>query len=95
MKSGIVLIPFVDGKTGNAYKVNDNFKAQKKRFEELLKAGLISDGKEVEEVSEEESEEIETTEEVQNEESVEEESEGESVEPEKGEEESEEESDAE
>lgn len=95
MKTGIVIVPFVDGKTGNTYKVNDNFKAQKKRFEELLKAGLISDGKEVEEVSEEESEEIETTEEVQNEESVEEESEGESVEPEKGEEESEEESDAE
>lgn len=47
MKSGIVLIPFVDGKTGNAYKVNDDFKANKKRFEELLKSGLISDGKEV------------------------------------------------
>ena len=80
MKSGIVLIPFVDGKTGNAYKVNDDFKANKKRFEELLKAGLISDGKEVEEVSEEE-----TTEDVQNDESVEEETE-ESVEPENGEE---------
>ena len=87
MKSGIVLIPFVDRKTGNAYKVNDDFKANKKRFEELLKAGLISDGKEV---SEEE-----TTEEVQNEETVEEESEEESVEPENGEEVSEEESDAE
>ena len=95
MKTGIVIVPFVDGKTGNAYQINNDFKANKKRFEELLKAGLISDGKEVEEVSEEESEEIETTEEVQNEESVEEESEGESVEPEKGEEESEEESDAE
>ena len=55
MKSGIVLIPFVDGKTGNAYKVNDDFKANKKRFEELLKAGLISDGKEV---SEEGTEEV-------------------------------------
>lgn len=75
MKSGIVLIPFVDGKTGTAYKVNDDFKANKKRFEELLKAGLISDGKEV---SEEEIEE------VQNEETVEEETEDESVEPENG-----------
>lgn len=75
MKSGIVLIPFVDGKTGTAYKVNDNFKANKKRFEELLKAGLISDGKEVSE---------EETEEVQNEETVEEETEDESVEPENG-----------
>ena len=92
MKSGIVLIPFVDGKTGNAYQINNDFKANKKRFEELLKAGLISDGKEVEEVSEEESE---STEEVQNEETVEEESEEESVEPENGEEVSEEESDAE
>lgn len=55
MKSGIVLIPFVDGKTGTAYKVNNDFKANKKRFEELLKAGLISDGKEV---SEEETEEV-------------------------------------
>ena len=55
MKSGIVLIPFVDGKTGNAYQINDDFKANKKRFEELLKAGLISDGKEV---SEEETEEV-------------------------------------
>lgn len=87
MKSGIVLIPFVDGKTGTAYQINDDFKANKKRFDELLKAGLISDGKEV---SEEE-----TTEEVQNEETVEEESEEESVEPENGEEVSEEESDAE
>lgn len=76
MKSGIVLIPFVDGKTGNAYQINDDFKANKKRFEELLKAGLISDGKEVSE---------EETEEVQNEETVEEETE-ESVEPENGEE---------
>lgn len=75
MKSGIVLIPFVDGKTGNAYKVNDDFKANKKRFEELLKAGLISDGKEVPEKE---------TEEVQNEETVEEETEDESVEPENG-----------
>ena len=90
MKSGIVLIPFVDGKTGTAYKINDDFKANKKRFDELLKAGLISDGKEVEEVSEEE-----ITEEIQNEEPVEEESEEESVEPENGEEVSEEESDAE
>ena len=87
MKSGIVLIPFVDKKTGTAYQINDDFKANKKRFDELLKAGLISDGKEV---SEEE-----TTEEVQNEETVEEESEEESVEPENGEEVSEEESDAE
>ena len=87
MKSGIVLIPFVDGKTGTAYQINDDFKANKKRFDELLKAGLISDGKEV---SEEE-----TTEEVQNEGTVEEESEEESVEPENGEEVSEEESDAE
>lgn len=47
MKSGIVIVPFVDGKTGNAYQINDDFKANKKRFEELLKAGLISDGKEV------------------------------------------------
>lgn len=85
MKSGIVLIPFVDGKTGTAYQINDDFKANKKRFDELLKAGLISDGKEVEEV----------TEEIQNEEPVEEESEEESVEPENGEEVSEEESDAE
>lgn len=92
MKTGIVIVPFVDGKTGNAYQINDDFKANKKRFEELLKAGLISDGKEVEEVSEEESE---STEEVQNEETVEEESEEESVEPENGEEVSEEESDAE
>lgn len=92
MKSGIVLIPFVDGKTGTAYKINDDFKANKKRFDELLKAGLISDGKEVEEVSEEESE---VTEEIQNEEPVEEVSEEESVEPENGEEVSEEESDAE
>lgn len=92
MKSGIVLIPFVDGKTGTAYKINDDFKANKKRFDELLKAGLISDGKEVEEVSEEETE---VTEEIQNEEPVEEESEEESVEPENGEEVSEEESDAE
>lgn len=84
MKSGIVLIPFVDGKTGNAYQINDDFKANKKRFEELLKAGLISDDKEVEEVSEEE-----TIEDVQNDESVEEETE-ESVEPENGEEVSEE-----
>lgn len=75
MKSGIVLIPFVDGKTGNAYQINNDFKANKKRFEELLKAGLISDGKEV---SEEEIEE------VQNEETVEEETEDESVEPENG-----------
>ena len=90
MKTGIVIVPFVDGKTGNAYQINDDFKANKKRFEELLEAGLISDGKEVEEVSEEE-----TTEEVQNEETVEEESEEESVEPENGEEVSEEESDAE
>lgn len=75
MKSGIVLVPFVDGKTGTAYKVNDDFKANKKRFEELLKAGLISDGKEVSE---------EETEEVQNEETVEEETEDESVEPENG-----------
>ena len=75
MKTGIVIVPFVDGKTGNAYQINDDFKANKKRFEELLKAGLISDGKEVEEVSEEESE---STEEVQNEETVEEESEEES-----------------
>ena len=82
MKSGIVLIPFVDGKTGNAYKVNDDFKVNKKRFEELLKAGLISDGKEVSE---------EETEEVQNEETVEEETEEESVEPENGKEVSEEE----
>ena len=87
MKSGIVLIPFVDGKTGTAYQINDDFKANKKRFDELLKAGLISDGKEVYEE--------ETTEEVQNEETVEEESEEESVEPENGEEVSEEESDAE
>lgn len=79
MKSGIVLIPFVDGKTGNAYQINDDFKANKKRFEELLKAGLISDGKEVSE------------EEVQNEETVEEETEEESVEPENGKEVSEEE----
>ncbi len=92
MKSGIVLIPFVDGKTGTAYKINADFKANKKRFDELLKAGLISDGKEVEEVSEEETE---VTEEIQNEEPVEEESEEESVEPENGEEVSEEESDAE
>ncbi len=92
MKTGIVIVPFVDGKTGNAYQINDDFKANKKRFEELLEAGLISDGKEVEEVSEEETE---TTEEVQNEETVEEESEEESVEPENGEEVSEEESDAE
>ena len=63
MKSGIVLIPFVDGKTGNAYQINDDFKANKKRFEELLKAGLISDGKEVSE---------EETEEIQNEDIVEE-----------------------
>lgn len=75
MKSGIVLIPFVDGKTGTAYKVNNDFKANKKRFEELLKAGLISDGKEVSE---------EETEEIQNEETVEEETEEESVEPENG-----------
>ena len=95
MKSGIVLIPFVDGKTGTAYKINDDFKANKKRFEELLKAGLVSDGKEVEEVSEEESDEVSDTEEIQNEESVEEETEEESVEPENGEEVSEEESDAE
>ena len=81
MKTGIVIVPFVDGKTGNTYKVNDNFKAQKKRFEELLKAGLISDGKEVSE---------EETEEIQNEETSEEENE-ESVEPENGEETSEEE----
>lgn len=87
MKSGIVLIPFVDRKTGNAYKVNDDFKANKKRFEELLKAGLISDGKEVSE---------EETEEVQNEDIVEEKTEDESVEPENGKEVSEEEnSDAE
>lgn len=66
MKSGIVLIPFVDGKTGKPYEVNDNFKAQKKRFEELLKAGLISDGKEV-------SEENEEAENIQNEEITEEE----------------------
>lgn len=80
MKSGIVLIPFVDGKTGNAYQINDDFKANKKRFEELLKAGLISDGKEVSE------------EEIQNEETVEEETEEEeSVEPENGKEVSEEE----
>lgn len=76
MKTGIVIVPFVDGKTGNAYQINDDFKANKKRFEELLKAGLISDGKEV---SEEEE-----TEEVQNEETVEEETEDESVEPENG-----------
>lgn len=75
MKTGIVIVPFVDGKTGTAYKVNDDFKANKKRFEELLKAGLISDGKEVSE---------EETEEVQNEETVEEETEYESVEPENG-----------
>lgn len=81
MKSGIVLIPFVDGKTGNAYQINNDFKANKKRFEELLKAGLISDGKEVSE---------EETEEIQNEETSEEENE-ESVEPENGEETSEEE----
>lgn len=92
MKTGIVIVPFVDGKTGNAYQINDDFKANKKRFDELLKAGLISDGKEVEEVSEEETE---VTEEIQNEEPVEEESEEESVEPENGEEVSEEESDAE
>ena len=55
MKTGIVIVPFVDGKTGNAYQINDDFKANKKRFEELLKAGLISDGKEV---SEEETEEV-------------------------------------
>lgn len=79
MKSGIVLIPFVDGKTGNAYKVNDDFKANKKRFEELLKAGLISDGKEV---SEEETEEVQNEETV--EEETEEEEEEESVEPENG-----------
>lgn len=66
MKSGIVLIPFVDGKTGKAYEANDDFKAPKKRFEELLKAGLISDGKEV-------SEENEEAEEIQNEEITEEE----------------------
>lgn len=72
MKSGIVLIPFVDGKTGNAYQINDDFKANKKRFEELLKEGLISDGKKVSE------------EEIQNEETVEEETEEESVEPENG-----------
>ena len=61
MKSGIVLIPFQDGKTGNAYKVNDDFKANKKRFEELLKACLISDGKEVsEEETEENSEDSDT-----------------------------------
>ena len=89
MKTGIVIVPFVDGKTGNAYQINDDYKANKKRFEKLLKAGLISDGKEVSE------EETETTEEVQNEETVEEESEEESVEPENGEEVSEEESNAE
>ena len=82
MKTGIVIVPFVDGKTGNAYQINDDFKANKKRFEELLKAGLISDGKEVSE---------EETEEVQNEETVEEETEDESVEPENGKEVSEEE----
>lgn len=81
MKTGIVIVPFVDGKTGNAYQINDDFKANKKRFEELLKAGLISDGKEVSE---------EETEEIQNEETSEEENE-ESVEPENGEETSEEE----
>lgn len=81
MKTGIVIVPFVDGKTGNTYQINDDFKANKKRFEELLEAGLISDGKEVEEVSEKESE---STEEVQNEETVEEETEDESVEPENG-----------
>ena len=81
MKTGIVIVPFVDGKTGVAYKVNNDFKANKKRFEELLKAGLISDGKEVSE---------EETEEIQNEETSEEENE-ESVEPENGEETSEEE----
>lgn len=48
MKSGIVLIPFVDSKSGDAYQINDKFTASKKRFEELLNAGLVSDGKEVE-----------------------------------------------
>lgn len=48
MKSGKVLIPFVDYKTGKPYQINDEFTGNKKRFEELLKAGLISDGKEIE-----------------------------------------------
>ena len=46
MKSGIVLIPFQDGLTGTAFKVNDKFKGDSKRFEELLKVGLISETKE-------------------------------------------------
>ena len=29
MKTGIVIVPFVDGKTGNAYQINDDFKANK------------------------------------------------------------------
>ncbi len=45
MKSGKILIPFQDGNTGIAYKINDDFKASSKRFDELLKAGLISENK--------------------------------------------------
>ena len=52
MKSGIVLIPFVDGQNSKPYQINDKFTANKKRFEELLNAGLISDGKEVVETEE-------------------------------------------
>ena len=46
MKTGKVLIPFQDGTTGTAYKINNEFKGSSKRFEELLKAGLISESKE-------------------------------------------------
>ena len=66
MKSGKVLIPFVDYKNGKPYQVNDKFTCNKKRFEELLKAGLISDGKDIDEESTdlEDTENQETNEEI-------------------------------
>lgn len=64
MKTGIVLIPFVDSTSGEAYQINDKLTTTKKRFEELLKACLISDGKKVE--LEEPIDNTEDTEEVEN-----------------------------
>lgn len=95
MKNGYVIVPFVDSKTGISYNSDDEFKGNKKRFDELVKMGLISEN-----VSEDNSEETNTqNEDVTAEEEVtetEEEQEGnESVEPEEGKEVSEDNSEVE
>jgi len=37
-----VIVPFVDSTDGKSYLLNDDFKASKKRVDELLALGLIS-----------------------------------------------------